>query len=79
MSKYQPLSGWLAGQSASRIYATFSQIEGILSFGLPASARAYPQWWENDPKHVQAEAWLGAGFHTEHLNLAGESISFVRS
>jgi hypothetical protein len=79
MSKYQLLHNWLRTQQGNEIYCTFKQIEGVLSFRLPESARTYPQWWENDPDHSQAKAWLEAGFHTEQVNLTAEILYFVRS
>jgi hypothetical protein len=78
MSKYRPLSSWLAGQGGNLVHASFEQIETILGFALPASARAYPQWWEDDPKHVQAQAWLTVGFRTENLRLTAETVDLVR-
>jgi hypothetical protein len=78
MSKYSPLSSWLAGQGVNLVHTNFEQIETIVGFKLPASARAYPQWWENDPKHVQAYAWLTVGFQTENLSFTAETVDFVR-
>jgi hypothetical protein len=64
MSDYDRLSEWLRLQTSNRVNATFTQIERILSFDLPYSARTFPQWWENDPKHMQGKTWMGAGFRT---------------
>ncbi len=79
MSKYHPLFLWLSGQNGNRIDAASRQIEHVLGFDLPPSARTYSQWWENDQTHTQARAWLDAGFHTERVNLAAETLIFVRS
>jgi len=79
MSKYHPLLLWLTGQNGNRINAKFEQIEGVLHFDLPASARTYSQWWENDREHVQAQAWIDAGFRTEQVNLTAETLAFARS
>jgi hypothetical protein len=78
MSIYDPLAGWLDGQAAGRIPARFSDLETILGFTLPASARTYPQWWENDDSHSQVKAWLNSGFHTEEVNIANETVTFAR-
>ena len=59
MSIYYPLYNWLCAQAANNISAPFKQIEAILGFSLPPSARTSPQWWENDRKHVQCMAWQG--------------------
>jgi hypothetical protein len=78
MSKYDPLSKWLAKQRGNRLLATFKQIENVLGFDLPASARIHRPWWANDLTHVHAKAWLLAGFQTEDVNLSKETLAFVR-
>ncbi len=78
MSKNHPLFVGLNGQNGDRINATMQQIEGVLGFDLPVSARTYSQWWENDQTHTQAKAWLEAGFHTEQVNLTAGTFTFVR-
>jgi hypothetical protein len=81
MSKYDSLRAWLRGSLANHIPATFEQIEAILVFQLPDTARKRPQWWANergDTKHVQCLAWLNAGFHTTNLNLKNETVEFKR-
>lgn len=68
----EPLSGseWDTG---------FRQLESILGFALPASARLYPAWWANDAcQGRQAMAWLSAGWRTGDLNLTGETVTFYR-
>lgn len=82
MSKYDPISKWLGSQSANRISCTFSQIEGILGLKLPATARVNVRWWANEAvgntRHVQCLSWLRAGYQTTSLNLAKQSVVFVR-
>lgn len=82
MVAYAPLHAWLVGQPANinSIPATFQQVERILGFVLPATARQKPQWWENNPtRHVQAKAWLDAGFVTQDLSIPNETITFSRN
>ncbi len=81
MRAYAPLHTWLVGQPGNihNIPATFAQIEGILGFTLPATARQKSQWWENNPaRHVQATAWLDAGFFTRDVNIPNEMLTFSR-
>ncbi|MFN3727730.1 MAG: hypothetical protein ACK4SZ_15665 [Allosphingosinicella sp.] len=44
---------------------SFAEIERVIGAMLPNSA-SRPQWWANeqdqDCRHVQVSAWLGAGF-----------------
>jgi hypothetical protein len=58
---------------------SFSEIERILGSTLPPSARRHEAWWSNNPTgHVNAQAWLGAGYRTENVDIAGEAVVFRR-
>jgi hypothetical protein len=47
--------------------------------GLPMSAHRYSAWWASDhATHVQARAWLDAGY-TAHPDLASNKVTFTRS
>lgn len=77
MSKYDSLSRYLANHS-SKLTLSFDVIEKILGFALPGSARRHPAWWSNGAvSHVQANAWLSAGFETAEVDIPGEKLSFV--
>jgi hypothetical protein len=81
MGKYDPLYRWLRQQGAKNVPATFSQLESILGFELPPTARGRTEWWANeagDTRHVQCRAWLDAGYKTLDVNLAKESVRFVQ-
>ena len=45
MSKYAPLTDRLNQHQGDRWRARFSEIEQVLGFQLPKSARQYPAWW----------------------------------
>ena len=54
-------------------------MERLLGFGLPASARAHPQWWSNNlGSHVAVRAWRHAGWRTSRVDVGGERLVFVR-
>jgi hypothetical protein len=61
---------------------SFREIENLLGFDLPASARKYAAWWANaDPQtgqHPYSQAWLSAGMHAT-VNLAAERVTFEKS
>jgi len=61
--------------------ASFSEIESILGFPLPPSARKFNAWWENETRgsHSHARSWLSAGWRTRNLNLTGETVEFCRA
>ncbi|MGB3627286.1 MAG: hypothetical protein WA989_15745 [Henriciella sp.] len=57
----------------------FVDIERILGFTLPASARRYSAWWANDASAGrQSQAWLSTGWRTAKLDLDRKAVSFVR-
>jgi hypothetical protein len=78
--KYEPLKRYLEGRfGVGQALMTFHEIERVLGFALPRSARQYPAWWSNTRVgHSYAAAWLDAGWKTSMLDLAGERITFVK-
>jgi hypothetical protein len=80
MTKYIKLHQYLSDLADDQWSASFSQIESILGFPLPQSAREHQTWWGNTLKgHSQAAAWLDAEWETEGLNLTAERVTFRRS
>lgn len=59
---------------------TFSEVESILGYSLPSSARTHRQWWENDrSRHrPQAKAWMDAGWETRNVSMSAETVEFHR-
>lgn len=59
---------------------SFKEVAAAAQVKLPASAFRYPQWWQNDAEHhVQARAWIEAGYKTENVDLDTKSVEFVRT
>jgi hypothetical protein len=78
-SKYEPLQRFLLSRLEEQISLSFEAIEEILGFRLPQSARRYAPWWANVGRtHVQASAWLGAGWKTSRVDVPGAKVVFVR-
>lgn len=79
MGKYDPIGRHLRKTGAQRVTLDFAEVEKLLGFTLPPSARQYPAWWSNTGgSHVQARAWLDVGYLTESVDLEGEKLAFVR-
>lgn len=79
MTKYEPLTRHLAARHEARVQMQFSDIERLLGFPLPRSARRHRPWWANSGHgHVQSKAWLDAGFESRDVNLESERLEFVR-
>ena len=78
MSKYAPLQAHLA-RSKEAVELSFHEIEQLLGFDLPRSARRHSAWWSNSGgAHVQSFAWLKAGYRTQNIDLVRERVRFVR-
>lgn len=80
MGKYDPLARQLGQTSSEEWTASFAEIERILGFSLPPSARRHRPWWSNSSNnaHSQAQSWIGAGWETQEVDLEHERVRFVR-
>ncbi len=80
MSKYSALRRHLEGEPGTSVEMAFAEIDDIVG-GLPASARRYSAWWSNELEgtHVQARAWMDAGWTVASVNLNAELVRFERS
>ena len=61
--------------------APFGEVEAILGFRLPDSARLYRPWWSNQNKgagHSHALSWHAAGWKTREVDLEAETLVFSR-
>jgi hypothetical protein len=82
MTKYLPLREHLESrpEAETETSLSFARVEGIIGDTLPASSRKYREWWANESRgsHVQAKAWLEAGWMVESVNLRGQTVTFAR-
>jgi len=80
MAKYDPLRDYLVARAEALVKLSFSEVEGIIGAALPASARQYQAWWANEASgnHVEARAWLDAGYRTAKLDLNAQVVEFHR-
>ncbi|GLK70910.1 hypothetical protein KHC23_09080 [Ancylobacter dichloromethanicus] len=80
MAKYDPLKWYLGGRLDARVVLDFERMEKILGFALPRSAHFYPAWWSNEVggRHVQAHAWMEAGWHVDGIDLAKRHVVFAK-
>ncbi len=79
MSKYERLGDFLRSQHSAEVPMTFAEIERLLGFSLPSSARRYRAWWSNSASNsTMTEVWLRAGFETAQVDLATERLVFRR-
>ena len=80
MGKYDGLAEHLRRSAADTLRFTFDGIAELLPGGLPSSAYRHSAWWANeaDGNHVQARAWVAAGWRVDKLDLAGRTVTFTR-
>lgn len=79
--KYQGLYTHLSGLATPEWRTTFSEIESVIGFALPASARLHRPWWSNQAGgngHSQALAWGAAGWETAEVDMVAETLLLRR-
>ena len=79
--KYASLYRHLCSRPGTRWRASFSEVEEILGFELPKSARVHRPWWANqkrDAGHSHALSWQAAGWKTQEVDLETELLVFAR-
>ena len=75
--KYHRLYRHLCNISCQEWRTTFREIESIIGFELPASARLHWPWWTNQRGgngHSQAPAWSVAGWATADVDMDAETL-----
>ena len=80
--KYAPLYRRLLATAGPDWRVSFSELEAILGFDLPDSARLYRPWWSNQKHgagHSHALAWGAAGWKTRAVDLEAETLVFERT
>ncbi len=81
--KYAPLYRHLISARITPEWrTTFGELEAILGFSLPDSARLHRPWWSNSKQgggHSHALAWQAAGWRTREVDLEAETLVFARS
>ena len=79
--KYQRLYTHLCSLTTREWQTSFGEIESIIGFELPASARLHRPWWSNQSGgngHSQALAWGAAGWETAEVDMDAEALLLRR-
>lgn len=80
MSKYEPLRQYLQGLDGIEWQTTFADLEVLLGFPLPDSARNHAAWWANSAQGSSAsKAWLGAGWRVDEVQPGDGTVVFQRA
>ena len=80
MGKYEPLTKFLDAKPRDQWAAKFAEIEEVLSFKLPPSARKHRAWWSNATKgnQSQSKGWIDAGWFVSAVDIPNETVWFAR-
>jgi hypothetical protein len=76
VGKYQALADWLHAQTAESLPMTFEEVEDILGFQLPMTARTNSPYWHN-PATALGRAIVAAGYKATGVILADEKVTFA--
>ena len=76
--KYKALSAWLATQDQDEVRLSFGQVEEVLGFELPPSARNHLPHWYGYEGTALGRAIRDAGWKASLVNLTDERVTFVR-
>lgn len=77
MGKYNILGLKISSEPSTEVTYNFKNIEEILGFLLPRSARTYMAWWANDHSHSHANGgWLSYGWRVRSVDLVTEIVTF---
>lgn len=75
--KYYKLENYLIQSRDPTLTLSFSEIEKILGFALPASAYVHRAKWSNSKS--RSSAWSNAGYRTEQVSLMEQTVVFKRA
>ena len=78
-AKYRGLAEYLLSSSETRVTLSYSQIEKILGFALPDTARKFKQsYWANTETHSYASSWMAVGYKAR-VDLDSDTVTFIKN
>lgn len=78
-AKYRGLAEYLLSSDEDRVTLSYSQIEKILGFRLPDTARKHKQaYWANSETHSYSSAWLAVGYRTR-VDPDSDAVTFIKN
>ena len=76
--EYRRLAEKFESADGNPIRLSFAEIEDIIGFALPESARQHRAYWANTTTHSISSCWMSAGYKVVDVNLTGGYIVFER-
>lgn len=78
-AKYRGLAEYLLSSNETRVTLSYSQIEEILGFALPDTARKFKQsYWANTETHSYASSWMAVGYKTR-VDSDSDTVTFIKN
>ena len=76
--KYRRLAEYLQASGESQVTLHYAEIERILGFSLPSTARNFPHsYWANTTTHSYASSWMAVGYKTQ-INVGSDEVTFYK-
>lgn len=77
--KYRKLAEYLLSSNEVRVTLSYPQIEEILGFTLPDTARNHkPSFWANTRTHSYSSSWMSVGYKAQ-IDPYSDSVTFVKN
>ena len=78
-AKYRGLAEHLLSSNGTRVTLSYSQIEDILGFALPDTARKFKQsYWANTETHSYASSWMAVGYKAR-VDTESDTVTFIKN
>lgn len=78
-SKYRGLTEYLLSSNETKVTLSYSQIEEILGFPLPNTARKFKQsYWANTNTHSYASSWMNVGYKARP-DADRDAVTFIKN
>lgn len=78
-SKYRGLTEYLLSSNETKVTLSYSQIEEILGFNLPNTARKFKQaYWANTKTHSYASSWMNVDYKARP-DINSETVTFIKN
>ena len=78
-AKYRGLAEYLLSSNETRVTLSYTQIEDILGFALPDTARKFKQsYWANTETHSYASSWMAVGYKAR-VDTESDTVTFIKN
>ena len=76
--KYRKLAEYLQSSGEAQVVLSYAEIERILGFALPATAKEYKNsFWANTTTHSYASSWMAIGYRA-HVDVENDEVTFYK-